>query len=179
MKTPRFVRWVLGIGLLAGGVALAESSEPVISVRVPQAAYNVKLTGKDIISPSIQLHHSPKELRGRLGDAVTQISFKENGATGNIGGAAVNLKVKVEGNTLKAEGGFAGRPAEMTYSPTELTVYLNDCTWRLKNEGEAGTYVGRRSCDSSTARDSQVTIPDAFQQLSPAEQATILLLSMS
>jgi hypothetical protein len=177
MKTPRFVRFTLGLGLLAGGVALGESKDPTISVRLPTTSYNVRLTGKDVIAPQFQLSHSPKELRGRAYDAATIISFKDGEASGNIGGAAVNLKIKAEGKTVKAEGGFAGRPVELSYSPTELTVYIHDCTYRLKNNSE-GTYVGRRSCDHASARDTEVSIPEAFQELSPGEQATLLLLSL-
>jgi hypothetical protein len=168
---------MMGLGLLAGGVALAEPKEPTISVRLPQASYNVRLTGKDIVSPAIQMHHSPKEMRGRVGASTAAITFKENEAKGNIGTGAVNLKIKVEGDTVKAEGGFGGRPVELSYSPAELTVYINDCTYRLKNNAE-GTYVGRRSCDRAFERDTEVTIPEVFQQLTPAEQATILLLSL-
>jgi hypothetical protein len=167
---------MLGLGLLAGGVALAEPKEAVISVRLPQSSYNVKLTGKDVVSQAVQLHHSPKELRGRVGSAATTISFTESAAKGNIGSGAVNLKIKVEGDTVKAEGGFGGRPVELSYSPAELTVYINDCTYRLKNT--EGTYVGRRSCDRAFERDTEVTIPEIFQQLTPPEQATILLLSL-
>ncbi len=167
---------MMGLGLLAGGGALAQPSEPAISVRLPQATYNVRLTGKDVVSPAIQLHHTPKELRGRVGEATATISFKDNEAKGNIGSGAVNLKIKAEGNTVKAEGGFGGRPVELSYSPTELTVYINDCTYRLKNT--EGTYVGRRSCDRAYERNTEVTIPEVFQQLTPPEQATILLLSL-
>jgi hypothetical protein len=179
MKTPRFLRFALGLGLLAGGAALAASNAPAISVSLPTASYNVQLTGKDVVAAHIQLSHSPKELRGRIYDAPTVISFKDGEANGNIGGGAVKLKIKTEGNTLKAEGGFAGRPAELTYSPTELTVYISDCTYRLKNNDEGtGTYIGRRSCDRSFQRDTVVSIPEIFQQLSPAEQATLILISL-
>jgi len=167
---------MMGLGLLAGGVALAEPKEPTISVRLPQASYNIRLTGKDVTSQAIQLHHSPKELRGRVGNSTAMIEFKENEAKGNIGQGVVNLKIKVEGNTVKAEGAFIGRPVELSYSPTELTVYINDCTYRLKNT--EGTYVGRRSCDRAYERDTEVSIPEVFQQLTPPEQATILLLSL-
>jgi hypothetical protein len=167
---------MMGLGLLAGGVALAEPKEPTISVRLPQASYNIRLTGKDVISQAIQLHHSAKELRGRVGNSTATIEFKENEAKGNIGQGAVNLKIKVEGDTVKAEGGFAGRPVELSYSPAELTVYINDCTYRLKNT--EGTYVGRRSCDRAYERDTEVSIPEVFQQLTPPEQVTILLLSL-
>ncbi len=167
---------MMGLGLLAGGVALAEPKEPTISVRLPQSSYNVRLTGKDIVSPAIQMHHSPKELRGRVGATTATITFKENEAKGNIGSGAVNLKIKVEGDTVKAEGGFGGSPVELSYSPAELTVYINSCTYRLKNT--EGTYVGRRSCDRAYERDTEVTIPEVFQQLTPPEQATILLLSL-
>lgn len=168
---------MLGLGLLAGGVALGATKEPSISVRLPTGSYNVQLTGKDIVSPSIQLSHSPKELKGRAYDQPTVISFTKDAAKGNIGQQAVNLKVTTEGNTVKAEGGFGGRPAELSYSPTELTVYISDCTYRLKNNSE-GVYVGRRSCDHVYQRDTEVSLPEVFQQLSPVEQATLLLLSL-
>ncbi|WP_224368039.1 hypothetical protein [Hyalangium versicolor] len=177
MKTPRFVRLTLGLGLLAGGVALAEPENPAISVRLPTASYNVQLTGKDIVSQFLQLSHSPREIRGRAHDATTVITFKEGEAHGNIGGLAVNLKVKTEGDTVKAQGGFAGRPVEVSYSPSELTVYINDCTYRLKNNSE-GTYIGRRSCDRAYQRETEVYLPEVFQQLSPQEQVTLLLLSL-
>lgn len=178
MKTPRFAGVMLGLGLLAGGAALADSKDkdPVISVRLPQASYNVKLTGKDVYTLGMQLHHSPKEMRGRVGEATADIQFTENEAKGNIGQGAVNLKIKVEGDVVKAEGGFAGRPVQLSYSPSELTVYINDCTYRLKNN--EGTYTGRRSCDRAFQRDTEVSIPEVFQQLTPPEQATILLLSL-
>ncbi|MFL5348450.1 MAG: hypothetical protein ACJ8AT_26945 [Hyalangium sp.] len=178
MKTSRFFRWTLGLGLLAGGVVLAEPQDAVISVSLPTASYNVKLTGKDIISQAMQLSHSPKEMRGRVGESPTVITFKDGEANGTIGGAVVKLKIKTEGKTVKAEGGFGGGPVELTYSPTELTVYIHDCTFRLKNDSE-GSYVGRRSCDRAYQRDTEVSLPEVFQQLSPAEQATLLLLTLS
>jgi hypothetical protein len=177
MKTPRFVRFTLGLGLLAGGVALAADA-PSISVRLPQASYNVQITGKDIVSPSIQLSHSPREMRGRVADAPTVITFKDGEANGNIGQTAVKLKIKTEGDTVKAEGGFAGRPVEVSYSPKELTVYIHDCTYRLKNNDNEGVYVGRRSCDRAYQRDTEVVLPEVFQELTPAEQVTLLLLSL-
>jgi hypothetical protein len=178
MKTPRFVRFTLGLGLLAGGVALGASNAPSISVRLPMASYNVQLTGKDIVSQTIQLSHSPREMRGRVGDAPTVITFKDGEANGNIGTTAVKLKIKTEGDTVKAEGGFAGRPVEVSYSPKELTIYIHDCTYRLKNNDDEGTYVGRRSCDRAYQRDTEVSLPEVFQELTPAEQVTLLLLSL-
>lgn len=176
MKTPRFVRFTLGLGLLAGGVALAADGQS-ISVRLPNASYNVQLTGKDVSSQAIQLSHSPREMRGRVADSPAVITFENGEANGNIGGLAVKLKIKTEGDTVKAEGGFAGSPVEVSYSPKELTVYIHDCTYRLKNNDD-GTYVGRRSCDRAYQRDTQVSLPEVFQELTPAEQVTLLLLSL-
>ncbi|WP_224240154.1 hypothetical protein [Hyalangium gracile] len=147
-------------------------------MRLPRASYNVQLTGKDVVAPSLQLSHSPRGVRGRAYDAATDIEFKDGEANGTIGGLAVKLKIKTEGDTVKAEGGFAGRPVTVSYSPSELTVYINDCTWRLKNDSE-GSYVGRRSCDRAFLGDTSVSLPEVFQELSPAEQVTLLLLSLS
>ncbi|MBN1207204.1 MAG: hypothetical protein JXB05_20130 [Myxococcaceae bacterium] len=178
MRTPRSIRLMLGLGLLAGGVAVGAPTEPTISVKLPQQSYNVKLTGRAITAPHLQLSHSRKEIRGRIFDAATVITFNGNQASGNIGGEAVSLKAQVEGDTLKAKGGFGGSPAELTYSPAELTVYLRSCTYRLKGTEEPGTYVGRRSCDRVFERETVVQIPEALKELSPAEQATVLLLSL-
>ena len=166
------------LGQLAGGAAVGAPTEPTISEKLPQQSYNVKLSGKDITAPHIQLSHGRKEMRGRVFDAVTVLSFKEDKVTGNIGGGAVNVKAWKEGDTLKAEGGFGGSPAEVTYSPKELTVYLRSCTYRLKSAEEPGTYVGRRSCDRVFERDTVVQLPEALKELSPAEQAAVLLLSL-
>jgi hypothetical protein len=177
MKTPRLVRFALSLGLLAGSAAMGASSEPHISVRLPQASYNVRLTGKDIVAPHLQLHHSRQELRGRAFEATTMLSLKEDGVTGRIGNTLVNMKVSTEGDTVKSEGGFLGRPAEVRFSPAELHVYVGGCTYRLKNT--EGTYVGKRSCDLALAPPSEVVIPEEFRELTPAEQVALLLLSLS
>ena len=79
---------------------------------------------------------------------------------------AGQAEIKTEGNTVKAEGGFAGGPVELSYSPAELTVYIHDCTYRLKNNSE-GTYVGRRSCDRSYQRDTEVGSPRSSSSSAP------------
>jgi hypothetical protein len=178
MNTPRFVRIVLGLGLLAGGVALAEPKEPHISVRLPKTSFNVRLTGKDIVAPHFQLSHSKGEMKGRFGEAVTVISLKDGEIKGNLGGGVVNLKTKVKGDTVEAEGGFGGSPAEVKYSPKEITVYVSSCTWRLKNT-EEGNYVGKRSCDRVFEPESEVVLPSVFWELTPAEQVVLLLFTMA
>ena len=176
MKTPRLVRFALSLGLLAGGVAGGAPSEPAISVRLPQTSYNVRLTGKDIVAPHLQLHHSQEELRGRAFESTTVLSLKEDKVTGNIGSSLVNMKVTTQGDTVKSEGGFLGRPAEVRFSPAELHVYVGGCTYRLKNT--EGTYVGKRSCDRVFEPESEVVLPEVFQELTPSEQVALLLLSL-
>lgn len=168
--------FALCLGLLAGGVAMGAPREPAISVRLPQAAYNVRLTGNDIVAPHLQLHHSRTELRGRAFNATTVLHLKGDEVAGTIGGSLVNMKVSSQGDTLRSEGGFLGRPAEVRLSPTELHVYVGGCTYRLKNT--EGTYVGPRSCDSSLAPPTEVSLPDVFHELTPAEQVALLLLSL-
>jgi predicted PhzF superfamily epimerase YddE/YHI9 len=146
-------------------------------VRLPQTSYNVRLTGKDIVAPHLQLHRSREELRGRVFDATAALSLKEDRITGSIGGALVNMKVSTQGDTVRSEGGFLGRPAEVRFSPEALHVYVGGCTYELKNT--EGTYVGKRSCDRAFEPPSEVSIPEQFQQLSPSEQVALLLLSLS
>ncbi len=151
--------------------------EHAISVRLPQAAYNVRLTGEDIVAPHLQLHHGREQLQGRAFDAATTLSLEEDRVTGNIGGRLVNLKVSAQGDTVKAEGGFLGRPAQVRLTPTQLRVYVLGCTYNLKNL--EGTYVGPRSCDLSLEPPAEVRLPEGFQELTPAEQAILLLLSLA
>jgi hypothetical protein len=98
---------------------------------------------------------------------------------GTLGAQHVNLKVSKEGETVKAEGGFGNSPVELRLSPEELHVYVNNCTYRLKAKTAGRAYEGRRSCDRAFIPPSEVTLPDEFLAASPAEQATLLLLSLS
>jgi hypothetical protein len=175
MTLKRFLRVTLGIGLLASGVALA-ADEPAIAVRLPRTTFNMKLGGTDIVAPHVQLTRGKNELRGRVGDATVAFKVEGDKLTGNIGGAAVNLKAQVEGDTLKGKGGFGGSPSEVRLSPSELYVYVNQCTYRMKVA--EGRYVGKRSCDLALQPPTEVTIPEAFQQYSPVERVALLLLAL-
>jgi len=175
MNLERFLRVTMGIGLLAGGVALA-ADEPAIAVRLPRATYNMKLGGSDIVSPSVQLSRNGNELRGRAGNATVALKVEGDTLSGNIGGATVNLKAQMDGDTLKGKGGFAGSPSEVRLSPTELHVYLNQCTYRMKHT--EGRYVGKRSCDRALQPPTEVTLPDALNQYSPVERVALILLAL-
>jgi hypothetical protein len=161
MRTPRFLRLLLGLGLLAGGVAVGASKEPAISVRLPQAAYTLRLAGGNIVANHIQLSWTPTEMRGRAFGSVAVLSLK---------------KARTEGGVLIGEGGFLGGPVQLRFSSQELHVYLNGCTYRLKHAGDR--YEGPRSCDSSLAPPVTVGLPEDFQTLTPAEQMILLLLSL-
>lgn len=178
MKTPRFVRYTLGLGLFVGGMAFAAPKQPHISVRLPRASYNVTFSGKDIVAPHFQLIHTESGLRGNAYGAPTSLEFKDGKVTGNIGTSNVNLKTTTQGDTVKAEGGFLGRPVTVRYAPHEVEVYINDCTYRLKGTEEAGSFAGKRSCDGALMPPSELTLPAEFQQLSAPAQVTLLLLSL-
>ena len=175
MTLRRLLRVTLGIGLLAGGVALA-ADEPAIAVRLPRTTFNMKLSGTEIVAPHVQLSRANNELRGRVGDATVAFKVEGDKLTGNIGGAPVNLKAQMDGDTLKGKGGFAGSPSEVRLSPSELHVYVNQCTYRLKHT--EGRYVGKRSCDLALQPPTEVTIPDALNQYSPVERVALLLLAL-
>jgi hypothetical protein len=175
MTLKRFLHVTLGIGLLAGGVAVA-ADEPAITVRLPRATFNMQLSGTDIVSPSVQLSRSKNELHGRAGTSAVSLKVEGNELTGNIGVATVNLKAQMDGDTLKGKGGFAGSPSEVRLSPSELYVYINQCAYRMKRT--EGRYVGKRSCDLALQPPVEVTIPEAFQQYSPVERVALLLLAL-
>lgn len=175
MTLRRLLRVTLGIGLLAGGVALA-ADEPAITVRLPRATFNMRLSGNDIVSPTVQLSRAGNELHGRAGSSAVTLKVEGDTLTGNIGVATVNLKAQMDGDTLKGKGGFAGSPSEVRLSPSELYVYIKNCTYRLKHT--EGRYVGKRSCDLALQPPTEVTIPAALNQYSPVERVALLLLAL-
>lgn len=167
---------MLGLGLLAGGAALGESTGPAITVRLPRATFNMHLSGTDIVAPHVQLSRTDSELRGRVNDTVANFKLEGDKLSGTLGITPVNLQAHMEGDTLQGEGGFAGSPAEVRLSPSELHVYINSCTYRLKYT--EGRYVGPRSCDPKLARPVEIALPEAFKTFSPVEQVTFLLLAL-
>jgi hypothetical protein len=170
------LRSLLALGLLVGGGAVA-ADDPAIAVRLPFNAYNLRFQGEDVVSLAVQLHRSPTELRGRVFDAPALFTLKDGGVSGIVGPIPVNLKVRQEGDTVHAEGGFINGRVTLRYNPRELHVYINQCTYKL--EHTEGRYLGRRSCDSRLAPPVEVALPEMFQGLAPVEQATLLLLALT
>ncbi|WP_223639612.1 hypothetical protein [Corallococcus sp. EGB] len=171
-----------GVGVLtvlAGvGGALAGSEQDQLAFSVARTQFNLRMTPDDVTGPSFQVSRLPNELRGRVADSPVQLRLGDEKVTGNIGTSVVNLDVKKEGDALKAKGGFHGRPANLTLSPQELTVYVHDCTYRLKAKEPGRTYEGPRSCDRASTPPTQITLPDAFINAPPTEQASLLLLAL-
>ncbi|CAM3690720.1 hypothetical protein G4177_19340 [Corallococcus sp. ZKHCc1 1396] len=175
-------RGVLVLGVLAGlaglGGAVAAEPREAISVRLPMAGYDLLMREGDVTGLAFQLSRLPGELRGRVGDVTVALQLKDGQVKGTLGSSPVNLDVKKEGDVLNAKGGFWGRPVTLKLSPQELTVYVRDCTYRLKATEPGRTYEGRRSCDASLRPPSVVSLPDMFLAASPEEQASLLLLAL-
>ncbi|HEX8826056.1 MAG TPA: hypothetical protein VF794_39485 [Archangium sp.] len=171
------LRSLLALGLLVGGGAADAAESPAISVRLPFNQYNLQLRGEDVVSLSLQLHRTPTGLRGRAFDVPTQLTLKEGGVSGVVGSTPVNLKVRQEGDTVHAEGGFINGRVTLRFSPAELHVYINQCTYKLTYT--EGRYMGPRSCDSRLAPPVELAVPSMFQALTPVEQATLLLFALT
>lgn len=161
-----------------GGVALGEST-PVISVDLPYDNYNLQLRGDDIVSRDFQLHRSDTEIRGRALGGMAQLTLKPDGASGSINGSPVNLKVRKQGDTLFAEGGFINGPVKLRFSPRNLHVYIDQCTYELKPTGAGGWYEGQRSCDSKLLPPVRVFVPPELLERSASEQAALLLFALA
>ncbi|NBD09843.1 MULTISPECIES: hypothetical protein [Corallococcus] len=168
---------VLGV-LVAVGGAVAASDQDQLSFRIARQQFNLRMTPDNVTGQEFQVSRTPGELRGRVADATVALKLEDQKVKGNIGPSVVNLDVTKEGDALKAKGGFGGRPASLTLSPEELTVYVRDCTYRLKAKEPGRTYEGPRSCDRSLTPPTQVTLPDTFLAASPTEQASLLLLAL-
>jgi hypothetical protein len=168
---------LLGLGLLVGGVAADASEPPVISVNLPYESYNVQLNGEDVLSPDIQLHRSATELRGRVLGEAARLTLKGDGASGVVGATPINLKVRKEGDTLVAEGGFVAGRVTLRLNPKELHVYVNQCRYELTYT--EGWYQGPRSCDRKLAPPVRLFVPPELLSRGPAEQAALLLFALA
>ncbi|NMO18215.1 hypothetical protein HPC49_18285 [Pyxidicoccus fallax] len=172
-------RGVLVVGVLLGaGAAVSAPREDAINLRIARQQYNLVMTPEAVTGADFQISRSPGELRGRTYLGNFTLEVKDGQVKGALGGAAVNLKVSKEGDAIIAKGGFGGRPVNFKLNPSELEVYVRDCTYRLKAQEPQRYYVGKRSCDVSATPPSEVWLPDEFQAASPEEKAVILLLAL-
>ncbi|MBN8230593.1 hypothetical protein JYK02_24060 [Corallococcus macrosporus] len=171
-----------GVGVLAVlagvGGAFAGSAQDQIALSVARTQFNLRMTPDNVTGPEFQVSRLPGELRGRVADVPVALKLEDETVKGNIGSSVVNLDVKKEGDTVKAKGGFQGRPVTLSLSPQELTIYVRDCTYRLKAKEPGRVYEGQRSCDRAFTPPTVITLPDAFLAASPAEQASVLLLAL-
>jgi hypothetical protein len=172
-------RGVLVVGMLLGaGVAVSAPRQDAINLRIAREQYNLVITPGEVTGQDFQLTRAPGELRGRTYLGTVAVQLKDGEARGALGGATVNLKVTKEGDAIVAKGGFGGRPVNLKLSPSEMTVYVRDCTYRLKAQEDGRFYVGKRSCDIASTPPSEVWLPDEFHAATPEEKAVILLLAL-
>jgi hypothetical protein len=171
-------RGMLVVGVLLGMGAMSAPRQDAIYLRIIRQQYNLVMTPEAVTGADFQASRTPGELRGRTFRGNFTLSLKQGEVKGMLGGALVNLTVKKEGDAIVAEGGFGGRPVNLKLSPSELTLYARDCTYRLKAQEEGRFYVGKRSCDRAATPPSEVGLPDEFLAASPEEQAALLFLAL-
>lgn len=172
-------RGVLVVGVLLGaGAAVSAPRNDAINLRIAFKQYNLVMSPGEVTGADFQLTRTPGELRGRTYLGIFTLEVKEGQVKGALSGATVNLKVSKEGDTIVAKGGFGGRPVNLKLSPSEMNVYVRDCTYRLKAQEDGRFYVGRRSCDLAATPPTEVWLPDEFQAATPEEKVAILLLAL-
>ncbi|GMU07435.1 hypothetical protein [Corallococcus caeni] len=171
-----------GVGVLAVlagvGGAFAGSEQDEVSFNIARTQFNLRMTADNVTGQAFQVSRTPGELRGRVADVPVALRLEDEKVKGKLGSSVVNLDVKKDGDAVKAKGGFGGRPVTLTLSPREMTVYVHDCTYRLKAKEPGRTYEGPRSCDPSLTPPTEIKLPDAFLAASPEEQASLLLLAL-
>ncbi|WP_426756425.1 hypothetical protein [Myxococcus sp. Y35] len=172
-------RSVLVMGVLLGaGAAVAEPKQDAINLKIAFQSFNLEMTPQSVTGADFQMARSPGMLKGRALRGDFTLTLKDGLVEGALGGAPVNVKVTREGDAIVAKGGFGGRPVNLKLSPSELTVYVRDCTYRLKAEDSNRFYTGRRSCDRAMTPGSEVWLPDEFLAASPEEKVAILFLAL-
>ncbi|NVJ26413.1 MULTISPECIES: hypothetical protein [Myxococcus] len=172
-------RGVLAVAIVLGaGVAVSAPKDDAINLRIARQQYNLVMTSENVTGQDFQLARTANGLRGQTYLGVVDVKFKEGEVKGSLGSALVNLKVKRDGDTVEAEGGFGGRPATVKLSKDELKIYIRDCTYRLKAREPGRSYAGKRSCDTSLVPESEIWLPDEFLAASPEEKVALLLLAL-
>lgn len=172
-------RSVLVLGVVLGaGVAMAERKQDAINMKIAYQSFNLEMTPEAVTGADFQVARSPGMLKGRGLKGNFALTLKDGAVEGAVGGAPVNLTVTKEGDAIVAKGGFGGRPVNLKLSPSELTIYVRDCTYRLKAENTNRFYTGRRSCDRAMTPASEIWLPDEFLAASPEEKAAILFLAL-
>ncbi|QRK07909.1 hypothetical protein JQX13_49425 [Archangium violaceum] len=151
-------------------------AHPAISVDLPYRSFNLQFSGDDVFSPDLQIHRSGTELRGRALGLATLLTLKEDGVSGVVGSIPINLKVRKEGDTLIAEGGFIDGRTKLRFSPKALHVYINQCTYDLTFA--EGVYQGPRSCDSRFSPPVRISVPPELLSRGASEQAALLLFAL-
>ncbi|NTX05513.1 hypothetical protein HUA74_28515 [Myxococcus sp. CA051A] len=164
--------------VLGAGAAVSAPKQDAINLRIAREQYNLVMTADEVTGQDFQVARTPGGLRGRTYLGVVDVKLKDGEVRGSLGSALVNLKVKRDGDTLEAEGGFGGRPASVKLTPDEMKIYIRDCTYRLKAREPGRSYAGKRSCDMATVPESEVWLPDEFLAASPEEKVTLLLLAL-
>ena len=168
---------VLGVLLGAGG-AVSAPREDAINLRIARQQYNLIMTPEAVTGADFQVSRAPGAMRGRTHLGIFELELKAGEVKGALGGSPVSLKVTKEGDSLVAKGGFGGRPVDLKLSPSELKVYVRDCTYRLNAQEEGRAYMGKRSCDRVATPPTEVWLPDEFLAATPEEKAVILLLAL-
>jgi len=172
-------RSVLVMGVLLGaGAAVSAPKQDAINLKFAYQSFNLEMTPQAVTGADFQMARSPGALKGRALGRDFTLTLTPGRVEGAVGGAPVNVKVTRKGDVIVAEGGFGGRPVNLTLSPSELTVYVRDCTYRLKAEDPNRFYTGRRSCDRAMTPGSEIWLPDEFLAASPEEKAAILFLTL-
>jgi hypothetical protein len=169
---------VVAVLAAAGGAVAASSDVDKISFRVVRAQFNLTMSPQHVTGPEYQVDRVPNALRGRVAGTDVQLSLEDQKVKGTLGTLPVNLDVKKEGDVVTAKGGFWGRPVTVSYSPKELTIYVRDCTYRLKAKELGRSYEGRRSCDRAFTPPAEISLPDEFLTARPEEQVSLLLLAL-
>ncbi|AKQ69750.1 hypothetical protein A176_006662 [Myxococcus hansupus] len=172
-------RSVLVMGMLLGaGTAVSAPQDDAIKLKIAFQSFSLEMTPESVTGADFQIARAPGLLKGRALRGDFTLTLKDGLVEGALGGSPVNVKVTKEGDAIVAKGGFGGRPVNLKLSPSELTVYVRDCTYRLKAEDSNRFYAGRRSCDRAMTPGTEVWLPDEFLAASPEEKVALLFLAL-
>ncbi|GEN07751.1 hypothetical protein SAMN05443572_101224 [Myxococcus fulvus] len=173
-------RGVLALAVvLGGGVAVSAPKQDAINLRFGLRQVNLTMRAEDVTGQDFQVSRKDRGLRGRTAVGLVDVKFEDGAVKGSLGPALVNLKVKRDGDTVEAEGGFGGRPATVKFTQDSLEIYIRDCTHRLSAREAGRSYAGQSNCSvGGSAGEAKLWLPDAFLEASPEEKVTLLLLAV-
>lgn len=176
-------------GKPAAGETLAEAEGDIL-VGAEGRFISTSIHGNTLRGGKVDVTLEPGTARGTARGAAVDLSLAQGEVVGAVGERETRLRVQSQSGGLSAEGLLFGQPSSFKLSPNVLAGNFASCRYDLQRSNRASAaggvgvggsgvgvdYSGEHRCGGAAQRRITVTLPSGFDELTPAQQATILSL---